>query len=220
MRNIITITLLAAILCIQCHKQKEQSTPAPEKTTPDKTAQQDTINRIKPQTEEDSIITEKVFEDTVWTEQEEIETTATSQLWQKYRTFREESKKAFNNSEFQEAITNLKLAAKYAQQLGRDDLVAWQYNNIAYYSILEFKGLTNYDYRLHQLRTIDNPDKKEEYLEETKTIFRKNLKILTDAEEFLEKAYKIDENYNDQNRTDKIYSNLKFIDWVKNFIKH
>ncbi len=220
MRKIITITLLAAVLCVQCEKPKEQSTPAPEKTTPDKITPQDTINRLKPQMEEDSIKKEKVPEDSVWTAQEEIETTATSQLWQKYRKFREESKKAFNNSEFQEAITNLKLAAKYAQQLGRDDLVAWQYNNIAYYSILEFKGVTNYDYRLHQLRSIDDPEKKEKYLEETKTVFQKNLKILTDAEEFLEKAYKIDENYKDQNRTDKIYSNLKFIDWVKNFIKH
>ena len=97
-------------------------------------------------------------------------------------------------------------------------MTAWQYNNIGYYSIQEFKGRTNYDFRLYKLRTLIKKEVKEKFQAETKVIFKKHLKILTDAQIYLEKAYKIDENYNEQNRTDKIYNNLKFIDWVENFL--
>lgn len=142
------------------------------------------------------------------------------ELWANYRESREKSKIAFNNSEFHQAIIHLKQTAKYAGLLERDDLKAWQYNNIGYYSTLEFKGLTNYDFRLQKLRTFKKKEARDTYLAETKEIFQKNLKILTDAEIFLEEAYKIDKNYNDKNRTDKIYSNLKFIDWVKNFLEN
>ncbi len=219
MRNISIIILLVAVLCFQCQQQKDHPAPAKKEAAQTQPKQQDTTKQNEPTQKQDTITTRVEQEDPLPVSSKSEES-ATSKLWEKYRKFREDSKKAFNNSKFQEAITNLKLAAKYARQLDREDLVAWQYNNIAYYSILEFKGLTNYDYRLHQLRSIKDPDRKEKYIEETKDIFRKNLKILTDAEEFLEKAYKIDENYKDQNRTDKIYSNLKFIDWVKNFTKN
>ncbi|MBN2282040.1 MAG: hypothetical protein JXQ65_15765 [Candidatus Marinimicrobia bacterium] len=139
-------------------------------------------------------------------------------LWQKYREAREKSKEALSNSEFHQALDHLKAAAIYAEKLDRGDLAAWQYNNIGYYSIQEFKGVTNYDYRMHHLRSISDKNQKEQYLSETKKIFSKNINLLTTAESYLKNALKIDEHYHDQDRTEKINSNLNFIIWVNNFL--
>jgi len=161
---------------------------------------------------------EKIIEKTTDNISEKEITSA--QLWQKYRESREASKEALNNSQFQQAIDRLKVAAINAEKLDRGDLAAWQYNNIGYYSILEFKGITNYDYRLHQLRAITEKEANKQYLADTKKVFNDNIKILRDAKIHLERALEIDASYTEKNRTEKIKSNLQFINWIENFIKN
>ncbi len=218
----IIILIILIIFQNQCSQE--------QKSQPGKSNQSDTMT-TKPITPDSIPANTKKQPDTLIQEpppkkqQEIISETASSKanissadLWQKYQQYREESKTAFNNSEFQKAVQKLKQTAQYARQLNRDDLAAWQYNNIGYYSILEFKGETNYDYRMHQLRTIDREAKRRQFANETKELFREHLKLLTDAETYLEKAYELDKKYNNKSRTEKIYSNLQFIDWVKNYI--
>jgi hypothetical protein len=219
MKKTSLITIIILIFLWSCGK-KEKEKPAVPDTVVTETTVKDTT--IKPAETDTLKQAETPPQNPVPPEPapQPAEDLSVMELWEKYREFREASKVALNNSEFQQALTNLKLAAKYASQLERDDLAAWQYNNIGYYSILEFKGRTNYDFRIHNLRTFTNQKERDAYLEETKKIFKENLKILTDAETYLEKAYEIDKKYDDQNRTDKIYSNLKYIDWVKNFLNN
>jgi hypothetical protein len=219
MKKVIIFTIFTLFLINYCNK-KQQDQPVVVKETTQNTVitSPDTIKAeaAPPDTIEQSPAEPAPAQPEVKKTEEEL---TTADLWDKYRKFREDSKTAFNNSEFQQAIANLKMSAKYAKQLGRNDLVAWQYNNIGYYSILEFKGLTNYDYRMHQLRTIKDDDERKKYSQKTKELFRKHIKILNDAQVYLEQAYEIDQNYKVSNRTEKIFSNLKFIDWIKNFVK-
>lgn len=229
MKKSILSTLLILLFIIGCSKEKTRENKAEKVTPPEKTVEvkEPVKAEKKHKSEENKPLAKLPVKDTVTTPPQKVteekkskEELTVQELWQKYREHREASKAAFNNSEFQQTIKNLKLAGQYAIQLQREDLAAWQYNNIGYYSILEFKGRTNYDFRTNQLRRITNEKEKQKYLEETKQLFNENMKILTDAQVYLEKAYKIDEKFDEQSRTDKIYSNLQFIDWVNNFLRN
>jgi len=141
------------------------------------------------------------------------------ELWSDFRAAKASAEKAKEAGDIEEVTVSLLLAARYANELNRPGIAAWQLNNIGYYSIVEFKKRTDYDKRMAKLEFIRHRTEKIKYIKETKKIFKENIELLTNANNHLEDAYELDSNLNDANRTQKIYSNLKFIDWVRNFIR-
>ena len=139
-------------------------------------------------------------------------------LWIKYDSAKQLVDAAVLNDEHDSLMDALHLAAMYAMALQRTDIAAWQLNNIGYYSIEEFQKRTNYGKRMRQIETMPHDSSKIRYIEETRFILRSEMALLKNATRFLEKAYELNSNLDDPDRTQKIYSNLKFIDWIRNFI--
>jgi len=139
------------------------------------------------------------------------------QMWQDFYTAKDSVNAALNRGDFAAVRDFLKQAAFHALEVSRPDIAAWQLNNIGYYSIVEFKQKTNYDHRMRTIENMRRGPEKIVYLKETKEIFREHLPTLLDAAGYLEEAYELDKDFNDADRSHKIYSNLAFIDWVRNF---
>jgi hypothetical protein len=140
-----------------------------------------------------------------------------SQLWTEFYAARDSAEAARDRRDIAAVTAALLRASRAALSLNRKDLAAWQLNNIGYYSIEEFKKRTDYTFRLNNIEKMRRGPEKVVYLKETKRIFRDNLYLLTEATKHLEEAYEMDKDMNDDERTQKIYSNLAFIDWVRNF---
>lgn len=139
------------------------------------------------------------------------------QMWRDFYTAKDSVDAALNRGDFEAVRNFLKQAAFHAMEVSRPDITAWQLNNIGYYSIVEFKQKTNYDHRMRTIENMRRGPEKIVYIKETKEIFRENLPTLLDAANYLEEAYELDKDFNDADRSHKIYSNLAFIDWVRNF---
>jgi len=140
-----------------------------------------------------------------------------SQLWAEFYAARDSAEAARNRHDIAAITAALLKASRAAISLHRKDLAAWQLNNIGYFSIEEFKKRTDYTFRLNTIEKMRRGPEKVVYIKETKRIFRDNLYLLTEATKHLEEAYEMDKDMNDDERTQKIYSNLAFIDWVRNF---
>ncbi len=140
-----------------------------------------------------------------------------SQLWAEFYAARDSAEATRDRRDIAAVTAALLKASHAALNLNRKDLAAWQLNNIGYYSIEEFKKRTDYTFRLSTIEKMRRGPEKVVYIKETKRIFKDNLYLLTDATKHLEEAYEMDKDMNDDDRTQKIYSNLAFIDWVRNF---
>ncbi len=138
--------------------------------------------------------------------------------WDDFRAAKDSVDAALARNDFQTTKLALLRAAQYALELDRKDIAAWQLNNIGYYSIEEFKKRTDYNSRMKTIETMRQGPEKFVYTKETKQLFRQNLSLLIEAAKHLEEAYELDKEYDDNGRTRKIYSNLTFIDWVRNFV--
>jgi hypothetical protein len=143
---------------------------------------------------------------------------AITQLWAEFYAARDSAEAARERRDIIKVIAVLQIASSKALSLNRKDLAAWQLNNMGYYSIEEFKKRTDYTFRQNTIEKMRRGPEKLVYIKETKHIFQENLSLLTEATKFLEEAYEMDKDLNDDDRTQKIYSNLAFIDWVSNFI--
>lgn len=146
------------------------------------------------------------------------EPAAVPQLWAEFYAARDSAEAARARRDIATVTSALLRSSRIALSLNRKDLAAWQLNNIGYYSIEEFKKQTDYNSRLRAIDKMRRGPQKELYIKETKRIFRDNLFLLTEATKHLEEAYELDKDLNDDDRTQKIYSNLAFIDWVQNFV--
>jgi len=142
-----------------------------------------------------------------------------SQLWADFYAARDSAEAARDRRDITTVTAALAKASRAAISLNRKDLAAWQLNNIGYYSIEEFKERTNYTSRLRAIENMRRGSQRDLYIKETKRIFRDNLDLLTEATKHLEEAYELDKDLSDYERTQKIYSNLTFIDWVRNYVK-
>jgi len=138
--------------------------------------------------------------------------------WDDFRAAKDSVDSALARNDFQTTKLALLRAAQYAFQLDRKDIAAWQLNNIGYYSIEEFKKRTDYSSRMKTIEMMQRGPEKFVYIKETKQLFKQNLPLLIEATKYLEEAYELDKEYDDNSRTRKIYSNLTFIDWVRNFV--
>lgn len=140
--------------------------------------------------------------------------------WNDFRAAKDSVDSALARNDFQTTKLALLRAAQYALELDHKDIAAWQLNNIGYYSIEEFKKRTDYSSRMKTIESMRRGPKKIVYTKETKKLFKQNLSLLIEATKYLEEAYELDKEYDDNCRTRKIYSNLTFIDWVRIFVNN
>ncbi len=140
------------------------------------------------------------------------------EMWEDFRAAKDSVDSARARNDFDATILALLKAAHHANELDRDDIVAWQLNNIGFYSIEEFKKRTDYPNRMRTIESMRRGPEKIVYIKETKRLFKENLSLLIEGTKHLEEAYELDKNLDDNDRTQKIYSNLKYIDWIRNFV--
>lgn len=189
-----SILLSIVLFGIMCSKSRPEST---EKPTPEA---KDTI-----------AVQKKFFPETTQANR------TVKQIWNDFYTAKDSADSALARSDFPAVKNFLKKAAFHAVEVSRNDIAAWQLNNIGYYSIVEFKQKTDYDQRLRTIENMRRGPEKIVYIRETKELFKEHLPLLLEAAKYLEDAYELDKDFNDEDRTQKIYSNLAFIDWVRNF---
>lgn len=174
-----------------------------------------TTEKIQPEKTKEEVQTVEVKKTNIAPVGEEILTE--SEMWAEYNAAKEAARKAREKSNQEDLKLALLRAASYAKKLNRPDIVAWQLNNIGYYSILEFKKRTDYDARMQAIETMKYDSTKINYMEQTRDVFLKQMDMLNVAAKHLNDALEFDSKLNDKNRTEKITSNLKFIEWVQQF---
>jgi hypothetical protein len=140
-----------------------------------------------------------------------------SELWNIYKKAKSDANKALDSNDIETVVNNLALAGESAEQLGRMDIAAWQFNNIGHYSITEFKQRTSYDQRLQKMATMKAGNAKAGHQQATKDMFLKEFPLLEISAEYLVRAQIIDDFLEPSRRTDAIQSNLDYIEWIKNF---
>lgn len=148
-----------------------------------------------------------------------IDNRTVQQMWNDFYAAKNAADSARTEENYPLVKEYLKKAAFHAMEVSRNDIAAWQLNNIGYYSIEEFKNITDYDNRMRNIENMRQGPKKITYIKQTKELFKKHLPILLNATKFLEEAYELDKDFDDNDRSSKIYSNLTYIDWVRNFTK-
>ncbi len=141
----------------------------------------------------------------------------TQEMWTDFYAAKDSADSALTGHDFTLVKSLLKKAAFHAMEVERADIAAWQLNNIGYYAILEFKEITDYDRRMRKIEKMRRGTEKNLYIKQTKELFKDNFILLEDATKFLEEAYELDKDFRDSDRTEKIYNNLTFIDWIRNF---
>ncbi|MEN8192020.1 MAG: hypothetical protein ABFS12_04345 [Bacteroidota bacterium] len=142
-----------------------------------------------------------------------------SDLWETYKSSKSIAEENFSDGDFSSMIKNYEISANAAIGLSREDLAAWQLNNIGHFSIEEFMKRTDYNDRVRKLAIETDPIEKSTYFKETKNIFKKDYKLLLDAEPHLKRASRLDRKYKFSNRTKTIRNNINFIKWVREFLK-
>ena len=142
-----------------------------------------------------------------------------SELWDSYKKCKTEAEADYENGDIQAMVKNFTASANAAVKLSRDDLAAWQLNNIGHYSIEEFTQRTDYQERVRTLAIMKDQTQRDAYYSETKQVFKQNYHLLKSAEPYLNKARRLDRKYKRSVRTDAIKNNLSFIKWVKEFLR-
>ncbi|MBN2541622.1 hypothetical protein JXI42_02045 [bacterium] len=138
-----------------------------------------------------------------------------SGLWEAYNKAKAASQKAIEAGNYKVIKRALNDAAKYAHELKRPIIEAWQYNNIAYYCIEEFKERTKYDFRMKQLGGMKPGPDRDRYNKETEKLFSDNFHFLNEATDYLKKAQFAAGTLLTKELKNKIRSNTSFIDQIK-----
>ena len=210
--------ILFLFLFVTCSEdEKKTNIPPPQKETPvndsssaDKTIEVDTASTREP--------VKNIFEENE--QHTTYKVKSISELWSIYKSAKTSATKYISENNLDSIIIYLNIAADAAYELSREDIATWQLNNIGFYSITEFKKKTDYDRRMQKLATMQNLKEKGLSLEDTKSIFSRNFKILSNAEEYLYKAQVLDSELEKSDRTEIIESNIQFINWVGDFISN
>ena len=142
-----------------------------------------------------------------------------SELWDTYKKSKTEATSDYDSGDIQAMVKNFAASADAAIELSRDDLAAWQLNNVGHYSIEEFTQRTDYQERVRTLAIMKDQTQRDTYYNETKQVFKQKYHLLKSSEPYLNKARRLDRKYKRSDRTDAIKSNLSFIKWVKDFLR-
>ena len=218
------IGVVVFILCyfISCGEKKE----VPEQNGDNIAADQETVDVVvQDQAEKDTL------ESQVNTTQEKpvkklskikpadyTNTMNESELWDVYNQSKAMITRYKDEWDFANLINELNRTAQVAQKLNRPDIASWQYNNIGYYSITEFKKRTDYNSRMQDLQIMPYNKEKEIYLQETREKLRSEIALLEAARESLYDAIELNSQSPDKDREAIINSNLNFINNINEFI--
>jgi len=142
-----------------------------------------------------------------------------AELWDAYNSARVEVNSFKENWDFKGLVNALTRTAEIAQKLERPDIASWQFNNIGYYSIVEFKNRTDYTSRMKDIEVMPYGKEKVQYINETKEILRSEMALLTNAMESLYDAIELDNQAPDMERQKIINSNINFINSIKEFVR-
>ncbi|HPG37995.1 MAG TPA: hypothetical protein PLP19_06675 [bacterium] len=146
--------------------------------------------------------------------------TSTDELWNEYEQLKKDITFNKDNWNYPELVKSLNKTAEIAQKLQRPEIAAWQFNNIGYYSIQEFKNRTDYTNRMEDIRVMPSGAERDQYIQETRDVLRSEIELLNNAEQSLYDAIELDNQQPDKNRQDIINNNLGFISTVKSFIQN
>ncbi len=222
--------LLIAIILISCGEKKTPEVAGSKKkstekeiaeTDSSKTTMQEAVREkksaiTKPKTDSKQTVQKPEAEKTRKTSKTKIK--SISELWKIYKKAKEKATAAIESGNIEQIVEQLEIAGESALQLGRDDIAAWQFNNIGHYSIEEFKKRTNYDDRIRAMATMSSGKEKSDFIRETKNLFNGEVDLLDQAKKNLEKAQIIDDELEKSRRTETIVRNLDFINWVYDFL--
>ncbi len=227
MKYLITVLLVLMLVlgCSEKQQKSEQNTIAQDETkaVDDNVTADVTIPKEETPVENPKPVSEEGIE----TEPEEVrhnevkqtETTLSeSELWSIYRDARSKVDIAVEDKKWSVVRENLIKTAEAAEQLSREDIAAWQYNNIGYYTIEEFKQVTDYFTIMEQLDQLDFGEEKKIRYKQMITIFSKNLYLLEENKPYLLKAQDIDSTLDDKIRTSRIENNLNFINEIEEMV--
>ncbi len=139
-------------------------------------------------------------------------------LWSAYNQARDEITQYKENGDFDSLLKSLNKAASVAQKLNRPDIASWQYNNIGFYSINEFKKRTEYASRMKDLEIMPYGDEKVLYVQETRDKINSEIDLLKSARESLYDAMELNNQAPDKNREKIIDSNLQFVNSIFEFL--
>jgi len=106
-----------------------------------------------------------------------------------------------------------------AENIKRFDVAAWQYNDLAYYYIQEFKDRSDYVDKVTQIFDCKTNKQKKILIIEVKSNFILYMDLLNMAKNYLIKAEILDSKYgHDKERDKDILSNWNFINYVNKFM--
>jgi hypothetical protein len=135
------------------------------------------------------------------------------------------SKRDYNEAKYKEdydLITSaLKKYIEYAMKLNKIEVAIWQYNNLAYYNIMEFCYRTDYGNKKDIIYKMKNGEAKDNYIKECKSIFILEYKYIDEADKSISQAYVLNNESKEINeqRTKYIYNNKHFIDEINKFLE-
>lgn len=142
--------------------------------------------------------------------------------WADFRQAKAEAEDAKQGGNLETITAKLLVVADISTALDRPDIAAWQYNNIAYYSIDEFKKKTDYANLMAKIEGSMDKKEKSDLIESAKKTLKGNISLLEKAKEYLEKAKGLDDSVSadkkDESRTNAISNNLNYVEWVQKFI--
>jgi hypothetical protein len=140
---------------------------------------------------------------------------------EQYRIAKEEYREAKEKEDFDLISISLKKYIEYAIKLNKIEVATWQYNNLAYYNIMEFCYRTDYENRKNIIYKMKNGIDKENYINESKKIFLLEYIFIEEAEKYIIQA-EILNNHCDiaqnEERTKYINNNSHFINEIKKFL--
>jgi hypothetical protein len=148
-----------------------------------------------------------------------LDTLGTARLWKEYRQARSRGTTLKDSGRYAESIYTLVIAARCAEKLERPDLAAWQLNNAAKHGIDAFKAITRYGETMAEIEAMKPGKAKVEAVSEVRQRFAEYLAELDRAEEYLLEAGLLNADTSCPERTRVIASNLRFIAFIRSFIR-
>jgi nitrogen fixation-related uncharacterized protein len=138
--------------------------------------------------------------------------------YKKYKDLYEDAK----YKEDYDLITSaLKKYIEYAMKLNKTEVAIWQYNNLAYYNIMEFCYRTDYGNKKDIIYKMKNGEAKDKYIEEFKKILLSEYLYIEKANKNILQAYILNSESKETNeqRTKYMKNNLHFIDEINKFLE-
>ena len=222
MKSFVYVICTCIFLMTNCSRETDEN-KLPANTEKEKTISKEPVKKIE-STEDTHTDSESVNKNESLSNAKVEENSGEDSnltLWDKYKKAKSNADAALAEGNIDKTVSELLKAADYAGKLNRPEIAAWQLNNIGFYLIQEFRRKTDYDNRMSELEEMKYGENKDKFLEETKNIIEQNMKLLENAQAQLNDADNLNNKLNDENqneRAEKIKSNLDFIRWIKEFL--